>query len=124
MQLQVIAICIRCGAEKRSPEEACAECAFRPDSLSDRAKSLLLSTMRLDPDVRLRSPLELREAAQRIRAGDFRFDPQELAAAERAVADHSGFTVRDLVVDGITYFGPRLLLIAGMMYLMVVLSRR
>lgn len=66
------AICIRCGATKKSPFIACGECNFSPkDDRRAMAQSLLLSTKYFDPDTDY-SPTrkELDEASRRIRSGE------------------------------------------------------
>lgn len=39
-----LAVCINCGSLKTFPVEVCTPCEFRPDSIEDRVKSIILST--------------------------------------------------------------------------------
>jgi hypothetical protein len=67
------AICIRCGTEKVGALTPCAGCGFDPESLEDRARSVVLSDHHL-------SPADMESAAAEIRAGSTPDLPEDLVA--------------------------------------------
>lgn len=97
----VPAVCHRCGGTKKAPLVPCKECGFTPTG-PDRALAWLFSENHLDA-------AELREAAQRIRAGE-RPDPSRALQAEA----RAGMGAAPLNDRGARPLPPRTLLLVGL----------
>lgn len=108
------AVCIRCGSFKRLPFEKCTNCGFAPVTQEDCARSLMLSeAFDVGEETFGLTPAELRAAANTIRVGGkYTFDPKVLA---RVMTEHEfakSITYRRLILDGVRWLLPVLLLFA------------
>jgi hypothetical protein len=112
-------ICIRCGEHKPFALDECRGCGLQPTSSQDMAKSLILSPeFDAGENVFGRPVAELERIAARIRGGTpYEFDPAEVARVAREHDAALTITGRDLFVDGVTMFGPAVLLLAGLFWL-------
>lgn len=73
------AVCVPCGAFKKSAQTACPACGFEPKSEYEMARALILSQKFTADETTIgQTSDELRTIAADIRAGrPYRFDPQE-----------------------------------------------
>ncbi len=73
------AVCVPCGAFKKSAQAACPACGFEPKSEYEVARALILSQKFTADETTIgRTADELRTIAADIRVGrPYRFDPQE-----------------------------------------------
>lgn len=75
-----VAICIQCGEEKLGAFTPCRQCAFMPELMEDKAKSLLLCD-------HFRDVADLRQIGQRIKSGErLTFDEDQIAGMAEEVA--------------------------------------
>ena|SRR6266436_5413135 len=114
MRLPVsLAICIRCGALKKSPIQKCPSCGFQPQTDEDKAKSLILSlNYEIDGEYRGKTKEELLAIAQQIRDGKpYEFDPQEVAAVIEYAKRVQAIPRRILLSDLLKWIGPVVLIL-------------
>jgi hypothetical protein len=114
-----LAICVRCGNDKRRPAGRCSRCGFLPASDEEKAKALILS---LDYEIdgpSARTPAGLREIGGQIAAGsDYAFDPEEV----RRVIAHAKtvFAVprSRMLLDLVRWLAIPLLALAAVLWLL------
>lgn len=113
--MHATAICISCGEEKRMVLGACDECGFIPDSLSDKARSLVLSlnyqvqTNEYGNDDRSKPWPELQAIGRAIAAGqayDFSKEPMDLV--EKQVQFLGKLTPGKVLIDALVWLAPLL----------------
>ena len=113
-------ICIKCGTAKKQPISQCPVCHFKPKSNDDKAKSLILSLdYEIDGEYRGKTKEELQEIASLIRDGvPYAFDEREVKSVIAYAQETLSIPPRRLIIDGIKWLGPPLLIFVAMYLLL------
>ena len=115
----MISICIQCGTERTAPMEKCRHCGLIPRTDQAKAKSLILSTAyEIRGDYKGKTVHQLREISDRYRSGQaYGFDEDEVAAVIAYARQVEEIPAHNLIVDGLKWLVPPILLIAILFYL-------
>ena len=111
-----IAVCIRCGNEKRGALTACEQCTFDPQKPEDQARSIAFSDHYMTHD-------QLRNASNAIRLGEKpRFDSMLVNQIEQELRSSPG-TLRMPIGCHIAVWTPIVIVLILVIAVIVLLIR-
>jgi hypothetical protein len=118
------AICIRCGAAKKTAMSACRECGFNPEGdISSSARSLYLSLGKSGKDDPGRMTEDTLTTAQSVikSGGAVEFDPVELQRIEDAMKEFAKIRTVDVWRAVFRLFLPGVAILAVLLVLLLLL---
>lgn len=113
-----VAICMNCGVSKRAPGQRCPRCHFMPQTDEDFARATVLSTFFAADELR-RSVEDLKSIGRSIEHGQpYTFSGEEVDEALRMNEEGKSVTARDLIVSGVRWLGPPVLILLAAAWLL------
>jgi hypothetical protein len=114
------AVCLRCGAWKRTVTQSCSSCGFAPKEDQDLLKSVYLSVLRYDDEEdRNTYKTTLDELASKLRAdGEIEFDEDELARLRQRLKGFQSVSSRQVWGAVFRFFLPGLFFLGGLLLLL------
>lgn len=112
-------LCIQCGERKPFASTKCGKCGFKPKSIEDAARSLILSeAFDSGNEVVGKTKAELDKISKQYADGrPYEFDAAEVRRVAKGFRRFQAITPRRLLVDGLRWLGPPLLIVISMVWI-------
>jgi hypothetical protein len=112
-----VAVCINCGNLKSFTVEVCTACDFRPDSIEEKVKSILLSTEDIGDLKTGKTKAELLAIAPLVAAHTYAFDEGEVKALAAAMEESLAVPFSSMLFELFKFLLPGLVVLGFAIFL-------